>query len=119
MKLKPAKIIISTVGTSLLTNQINRESERDWFKQLSDHANLSLENTPDEIQNILNQLKQRASEKLQHSNLAQIRRASAELNGIYGIYDNNLTQEKQDLHYLVATDTAQGQITAEIVRVIY
>jgi hypothetical protein len=116
MKSPTAKIIISTVGTSLLTNQIQRETEPVWFKELSDHANLTLNQIPESVKIILEILKLRASEQLQESSLTQIRRASAELNGIYGIYDNDISQGKQDLHYLIATDTAQGKITAEIVR---
>ncbi|ACK73895.1 CRISPR-associated protein, APE2256 family (plasmid) [Gloeothece citriformis PCC 7424] len=111
-----AKVIISTVGTSLLTNQINRETERDWFKQLSNHANLTWDNLPNSVKEIIEELKFRASEQLKQNNLKKIRQASAELNGVFGIYDNDLTTGKVDLHYLIATDTAQGQATAEIVQ---
>lgn len=110
------KIIISTVGTSLLTNQINRETERHWFQKLAAHANQQLTEIPDEVQEILESLETRAATQLRQENLSKIRRASAELNGIYGIYNNNINQGKQDLHFLIATDTAQGQITAEIVK---
>ncbi len=49
MKSTTAKIIISTVGTSLLTNQIQRETEPVWFKELSDHANLTLNQIPESV----------------------------------------------------------------------
>lgn len=109
-------VIISTVGTSLLTNQINRETERHWFGQLSNYANQKIESIPLDVKEILEILKNRALTQLKEGNISQVRRASAELNGIYGIYENNINQGKQDLHYLIATDTAQGKITAEIIK---
>ena len=37
------QVILSTIGTSLLTNQINRANpeEKDWYSHLRDTANLS------------------------------------------------------------------------------
>lgn len=111
------RLVVSTIGTSLLTNQINRGNpdEKDWFPRLRDSANLTLEKTPPEAKAILESLKQRALEKLNEGSVGKIRSASAELNGIYGIYDENLQAGKQDVHLLIATDTAQGEGTANIV----
>jgi putative CRISPR-associated protein (TIGR02619 family) len=111
------KVVISTIGTSLLTNQIKRseEPEKDWYNQLRDSANLTLESTPKEVVEIIENLKLRAIEKLKSSSIPQIRLASAELNGIYGLYKNELAQGIQDIHWLISTDTAQGKATAEIV----
>ena len=44
------------------------------------------------------------------------RRISAELNGIYGIYNGKLPQNSPDQHYLICTDTAQGQKTGELIK---
>ena len=112
------RIVISTIGTSLLTNQIKRsdEAEHDWYNQLRDTANLTLENTPKEVISIIETLKNRAIEKLDKSSVAKIRLASAELNGIYGLYQNQLREGIQDIHSLISTDTAQGKATAEIVK---
>ena len=38
------------------------------------------------------------------------------MNGIYGIYGDQLPQGSSDLHYLICTDTAQGQQTGELIR---
>jgi putative CRISPR-associated protein (TIGR02619 family) len=113
-----SQVIISTVGTSLLTNQINRSvsSEETWYNQLRDTANLRREQVPQETLDIIETLKERAKQKLANSNIAQIRSASAELNGIYGLYEDQLNQGKQDVHYLIATDTVQGKETATIVQ---
>jgi putative CRISPR-associated protein (TIGR02619 family) len=112
------RCIISTVGTSLLTNQIDRNNpdEKPWYPKLRDTANLASDELNSEVQEIITILEERASQKLQDRDFEKIRRASAELNGLFGIYDNNFSQGKQDVHFLVATDTAQGRITAGLVK---
>lgn len=112
------RVVISTIGTSLLTNQIKRseESEKDWYSQLRDSANLTLENTSKEVLLIIETLKTRAIEKLEKCSIPQIRSASAELNGVYGLYQEKLQDGIQDIHWLISTDTAQGKATAEIVK---
>ncbi|MBD2435567.1 CRISPR-associated protein [Nostoc sp. FACHB-110] len=112
------RVVVSTIGTSLLTNQIKRsdEAEKDWYNQLRDTANFTLENTPQDVISIIETLKNRAIEKLEKSSIPQIRLASAELNGIHGLYNNELQEGIQDIHWLISTDTAQGKATAEIVK---
>ena len=114
------RIVISTVGTSLLTNQINRSVDKNnqgksWYDLLRDTANLTEIETPNEIKEITNTLQKRAEHTLKNSQIVKIRRASAELNGIYGLYNGNLNLGKQDIHWLIATDTTQGSTTANIV----
>lgn len=112
------RLVISTVGTSLLTQRIDNKKpeETTWFKLLSNHANLKMSETPDDIRAIILELKNRAVDKLAQAKVADIRRASAELNGIYGLYEEQLNQAQQDFHWLIATDTAQGQETANTVQ---
>lgn len=114
---KQPNIVVSTVGTSLLTKQIDHknEDERSWSKQLRDHANYTEDETPESIKAIIHTLKERAREELANAEITRIRDLSAELNGIYGLYDEDLSQGKQDLHFLVATDTLQGQTTMGVV----
>jgi putative CRISPR-associated protein (TIGR02619 family) len=115
-QIKP-RLVISTVGTSLLTNQIsNKKSESDWFYRLQDTANRTEKEIEkgSKIYEIIQDLKQRAEEKLAQANTIEIREASAELNGIYGLYEDQLDLGAQDLHFLVTTDTAQGQVAAKI-----
>lgn len=111
------KVIVSTVGTSLLTNQIERShpAEKDWYSILTKNANLDFKETPPEALSIIETLRDRANHKLSSSSTSEIRKASAELNGIYGLYQEQLEQGKQDMHWLIATDTAQGKTTAKIV----
>ena len=112
------RIVVSTIGTSLLTNQIKRESfdEKDWYNKLRDTAQLRAEQTPPDVLEIIRILQGRVPEKLSQNNIKQIRLASAELNGIYGLYGEDLRRGMLDVHWLVATDTAQGFATAKIVQ---
>lgn len=82
---------------------------------MRDTANLNEDKTPEDVKQIIAILKQRSDEQLSGAKISQIRRASAELNGIYGIYQDNLSQGKEDIHFLIATDTSQGKTTAKIV----
>lgn len=113
------RLVISTVGTSLLANQINskRNSESDWYSCLQDTANLTEKEIEkgSNIDKIIQSLKQRAETKLNEANTIEIKEASAELNGIYGLYHDQLEKGKLDHHVLITTDTAQGQVTANIV----
>jgi len=113
------RVVISTVGTSLLTNQINRANpdEKDWYVQLRDSANLHNEaDTPSSVQKIIKVLRKRASQKLLQSQTAVIRAISAELNGLYGLYDNQLVMAQQDVHFLISTATFQCKTTAGVIR---
>lgn len=113
------RLVISTVGTSLLTNQINsnKKSQSDWYSCLQDNANLTDKNLEkgSDIDKIIKSLKQSAETKLNEVNTIGIKEASAELNGIYGLYNDQLENGKLDHHVLITTDTAQGQVTANIV----
>jgi putative CRISPR-associated protein (TIGR02619 family) len=117
-----SRLILSTIGTSLLTQQIDRgnQNENDWYGKLRDTANLKPGETPDEVKEMIYVLKERAIQKLEQSStqglIKQIRSASAELNGIYGFYEENLRQGRGDMHWLISTDTTQGRETAEIVK---
>lgn len=112
------RVVISTVGTSLLNHQINRANpdERNWSSQLLNSTNKGESEIEQEEKDIVHKLRERASKKLAQNEVAIIRRNSAELNGLYGLYENQLAQGKQDMNFLIATDTYQCQTTAEVVR---
>jgi len=120
-----SRLVISTVGTSLLTNQIDDEFDSDWNEQLQKYANLThdqvnkhdqVEQSDSGLANKIAELKERAEQVLDTGNTLEIREASAELNGIYGLYDDQLENGKLDAHVLVTTDTAQGQEAANILK---
>lgn len=113
------RFVVSTVGTSLLSNQIRQKDPKTWKERFDKTANWTEEKIKQhepEVINILLDLKNRAEEKLNSGNVLEIRDASAELNGIYGLYQEQISQGKHDIHWLLASDTAQSKITVEILQ---
>jgi len=112
------RFIVSTIGTSILTNSIDRsnpDEARDWVRILGDSANLSRDELSVEAIKVIDTLAERALEKLLMDNVETNRRASAELNGFYGIYEGRLPENSDDQHYLICTDTCQGQTTGNLI----
>lgn len=112
------KLVVSTVGTSLLTNHIDLYTDpEEYFTHIQISANDKEEEISDKAKKTILDLKYRAEDKLDNAkNTKEIRDTSAELNGIYGLYGGNLEKGKSDIHWLISTDTYQGRITAQIVK---
>ena len=112
------RFVLSTVGTSILTNLIDRgnSTEGTWFGILRDSANCKQGKLTPATETVINKLAERAFEKLLKDDEKTNREISAELNGIYGIYGGSLLGNSNDQHYLICTDTAQGQQTGELIR---
>jgi putative CRISPR-associated protein (TIGR02619 family) len=107
------KFVLSTVGISVLLNVLD-SSEEAWRQQLNQKANER--QLADELAHKVDELVERAKARLREGNVQVNRRLSAELNGLYGIYQGNLSAGKSDMHYLVATDTALGRKAADVIR---
>ncbi|MDE0012127.1 MAG: putative CRISPR-associated protein [Candidatus Poribacteria bacterium] len=112
------RFVLSTIGTSILTNLIDRgcPTEGTWFGILRDSANLNYDELTAETEEVINALAERALEKLMEDSATTNCRISAELNGIYGIYGGQLPTDSNDEHYLICTDTAQGQKTGALIK---
>ena len=110
------RFVLSTIGTSILTNQIRDEDPSEWRSLLRDSANHKMDNLDPEAKAVIDTLADRALDKLLEDDTRINRRISAELNGIYGIYNGRLPQNSPDQHHLICTDTAQGQKTGELIR---
>jgi putative CRISPR-associated protein (TIGR02619 family) len=112
------RFVLSTIGTSILTNLINRRNpaEGGWYGIMRDSANLKEDALSAEAQAVIDTLTDRALEELLKNDVRNNRRISAEFNGIYGIYGGQLPQNSPDVHYLICTDTAQGRATGQLVR---
>lgn len=114
---KIRKFVLSTVGASMFGHALTT-SERDsgWMKKLMDTANLSETEMPPEVAKKLDELRSRLSAQLVANKPEENRKMSAELNGIYGIYDNQIQNGNGDQHWLIATDTLQGRLACELVQ---
>ena len=110
------RFVLSTIGTSILTNQIRNDDPSEWRRLLRDSANRKVAELDSETETVIDTLADRAFEQLLKDDVQINRRISAELNGIYGIYNGRLPQNGPDQHYLICTDTAQGQKTGELIR---
>lgn len=110
------RFVLSTIGTSILTNQINNADPSKWRHLLRDSANHKTDDLNPDTEEVINTLADRALDKLLQNDTQMNRRISAELNGIYGIYDGRLPQKSPDQHYLICTDTAQGQKTGALIQ---
>lgn len=102
------RCIVSTVGTSLLTNGASPAT----VALLRDTANFAVK---DYSSDKLRQVDERILEvrqQLDASGTVEVRRRSAELNGILAL----AASDSADIHYLLCTDTYQGRQAAEVVR---
>jgi len=106
------KFVLSTVGISALLNVLD-SSEEAWRQQLNRAANEH--QLADELAHQVDKLAARAKALLCKGDVQRNRRLSAELNGLYGIYQGNLSAGKSDMHYLIATDTALGRKVADVI----
>lgn len=106
------KLILSPVGTSLLTNHLEPQFRSELYKYSNNQKNEISEN-------ILSQLEssqEKIREKIADNTIPNLKKISAELNGILGIYQDNWNNGKNDIHFLLATDTFQGRLTAGLLQ---
>lgn len=103
-------LMISTCGTSLLTNG----ADKDTQTLLRDAANFAEDTlSPDQKQAINDRIRECKS-KLAGADISSTKKLSAELNGVYGYYQDQLPGKNRDLHILLHTDTYLGVRAAEI-----
>lgn len=105
-------LIVSTCGTSLLTNNVGP----DLRNLLTDFANHPrAEDVPlEQRQRIQQHLDARREEFTRETDLQRLMDLSAELNGVIRFYGGN-PGVARDQHVLLATDTWLGEATARIV----
>ncbi len=113
------RFILTTVGISTLLNGIRlleleqQEAEhvRKQFIKHSNHAQL-----PADVEAYVSRVVAAVTALLEIDGVVANRRLSAELNGIYGLYQAGFSQAGQDFHYLVGTDTALGKKAATVIK---
>lgn len=105
--------ILSSCGTSILTNQAINKQERDVVFQYANKK--SEDEIPLPERSTLKQLISTTMEKLETANDQTAAAMSAELNGIIQIYQGSIP-ENSDFHFLLSTDTWLGEETAKLVQ---
>lgn len=104
-----ANFILSTCGTSLLTNQAPAEIQR-----INRHSNAkSIDDISAGDKEWLLSLVSQAKQKLQEADLKTVAKMSAELNGLIRFYGGTITRN-HDHHLMLCTDTWMGETVAEL-----
>lgn len=103
-------LILSTCGTSLFTNGISNELRSEFFK----YANHHWADMPDDVVLRLQQHAELQQQKLLAAETGVVKLMSAELNSLLS-WQKDKPMHQQDMHILIATDTALGNATAEII----
>lgn len=104
------RFVLSTVGISTLLRAADDGTLRGHLIGVANDKELNPELAPE-----VAALKERVAEKLRADDVVHNRALSAELNGLYGLYEDQLARGQGDMHYLIATDTALGQTTATLI----
>lgn len=109
-------LIVSTVGTSLLTNYSNRQNDRLLSQLLRDTANAGEKELTEEQKGAIDNAADAVEDLLQKAIPAELPSLSAELNGLYSYYGRDFWSgfPSLDCHVLIATDTYQGRKAASL-----
>jgi len=100
------KLVLTTVGISVLLNSL-APNEEEWRKRLNRESNS--QHLSEDVNQKVNSLAEKALNMLRQGDVKKNRALSAELNGLYGFYDDQLSRSPGDMHWLIATDTALGR----------
>ncbi len=104
-------LIVSTCGTSLLTNGPMSDELRKLLRKTANDTGKTLAAT--DRGSIDDRLKEKR-DSLAKVSPGEARNLSAELNGLLGLYDEDLSRAKGSHHIFLHTDTYQGERVAEI-----
>ena len=106
-------LVLTTVGISVFLNSLTpREREEGEGQRLNREANAT--ELPPAMAVFLAELAARAEQTLAEAPVASKRQLSAELNGLYGLYEGQLPRARADVHVLVGTDTMLGRSAAQV-----
>ncbi|MBQ7195862.1 MAG: hypothetical protein IJS40_00455 [Synergistaceae bacterium] len=106
------RLTVTPCGISVFLNGTRFEH----IKFLKKNINKSYsEYTPGEL-SVFEQICKVRHDKLAHAELYEASTMSIELNGFIKFYDDNLDEATKDVHYLLHTDTYQGQRAAELIQ---
>lgn len=103
-------LLVSTCGTSILTNNLDQETQ-EWLRKITNRVELSAADAG----RLQEHVAQR-EEQLLNADGAERRKLSAELNGISAILEH--WKPSEILHLLIETDTATGRATAKLVKTL-
>ena len=113
--MNPALCVVTTIGTSLLSNLAGQGDAAD----LREASNLAEEELSPGQRRTIDEITAKARDALGEADPGKDRflRACAELEGLHALCGDRLTtnEGRYDLHYLIATDTALGHRIGELI----
>lgn len=113
-------LILSTCGTSLLTNGKISDELKELLKEYSNKSKSDWNDINQAEQIKLKQhMDAREQALLAETDISKIKKQSAELNGLLTWQDNNPAIDPKDgqtIFYLLKTDTILGDKTAQIIK---
>jgi len=112
--IKSQKYILSPCGTSLLTNQAKDNEARKLIFKYANEKHKEKIAAADRAQ--LEQLIQKTALMLDTVKNQQAMKMSAEIHGIVQIYQGSISENNNDYHLLLSTDTWLGEETAKLVK---
>jgi putative CRISPR-associated protein (TIGR02619 family) len=107
-------ITISTCGTSILTNGV----EQKISNILRMNTNLKENEISSDDKAVIDKIIELKKNILLSSNIQEARNISAEINGLFGICneDLNVLKSNGSFHYLICTDTYEGIMCANLIQ---
>ncbi|MBE3582750.1 MAG: putative CRISPR-associated protein [Limnochordaceae bacterium] len=109
------RVVVSSCGTSLLTNQLASATGDRIRQLLHRHSNSKESEIPVDERQILEAHGRSCRDQLLAGDAKQARKMSAELNGLLGVYEGRLP-DPQDILFLLQTDTYLGSVVADAVQ---
>ncbi len=109
-------LFVSTVGTSLLTNYVNKQRNQDLSLLFRDTANAKEKELTSRQRNTINEIIVKVDTILENAADKELPQLSAELRGLLGYYERDFYSRtsNMDHHVLLATDTYQGRKAANL-----
>lgn len=110
------ELILSTVGTSLLTNYVSKENDQELKSLFIDTANAVEKELSPHQKGVIDEVVTKVDTVLENAGFEEMRQLCAELNGLLGYYGRDIYSGDfgRDHHVLVATDTYQGHAAARL-----
>lgn len=110
------QVVVSTVGTSVLTNVAHAQQDLAAARALREGANVGPDAATPELQVLVTRLAADARAGLAAGGPAGAAKASAELNGILAVYGGTWPAAGADHHVLIASDTYVGRQAAAVIQ---
>ena len=106
-------LTVTTCGTSIFTNMASGD-DRGFLTTSANKP--QKEYSGDDISRLQNIAKRERESVLNERDEMKLRKKSAELNGLIGYYRKNSIDPKNGFHWLLCSDTYQGELAAQIIQ---